>query len=430
MKILQINKFYYQTGKAGGTAKYFFCLRDLLRQAGHQIMVFAMKDSQNLPSPYSAYFVEKQDFSAPKLAPTAIKQGLRLIYSLEAKKKISQLLSQEKPDIVHIHNIYHHITPSILPVFKKHKIPTVQTLHDFHLISPNYNLYFKGKIHENCSKGSYWKAVAHKCVKNSRLASLLAALRMYYEKISQIYVKNIDYFISPSEFLRQKYIENGFSPKQVTVVRPFLDNKNYEPKFSPGKYILYFGRLHEQKGILTLLKAAEQLPKIPFKIVGEGEESGRLRRFIKEHQLKNVSLLGAKYNNELKEIIQNAACVVVPSLSYENAPFAVLEAFALGKPVIASNIGGLPELVLDGKTGFLFKAGNADDLKEKILKLYPYPCLMRTMGLQARLMVERSFSPEEHYKNLIAVYQKAIEKSSGLSISPSLKKPQKPGLII
>jgi len=414
VKILQINKFYHQKGKSGGTGRYLLSLIDLLKKHNHQIQVFATKDKNCLPSIYSPYFVEEQDFSQPKLSSKIILKGIKFIYSFEAKRKIEKLIKDEKPDLAHLHNIYHHITPSILPVLKKYNIPVVQTLHDFHLISPNYSLYSeKSGVHEECSHGKYWKAIIHKCIKNSRMAGILVIIRMYFEKLSGIYLKNVDSFLAPSNFLRQKYIENGFPVNKIIFLRPFIDLKKYKPKFSSGNYVLYFGRIHSQKGVRLLLEAASQLPNIYFKIVGTGKEKESLLALVEERELKNIEIIGPQYGNVLKNTIRNAAFVVVPSLSYENAPFVALEAFALGKPVIASNLGGLPELIKHKSTGLLFKAGDVEDLKEKILSLSPYPCLIRTMGVQARLFMEKNFSPEKHYQDLMNIYKKALQRAQG-----------------
>ncbi len=410
MKILQINKFYHQKEKSGGTGRYLLSLIDLLKDHNHQIQIFAMKDKNCLPSIYSPYFVEEQDFSYPKLNFKIIPKVAKFIYSFEAKRKIEKLIKKEKPDIAHLHNIYHHITPSILPILKKYHIPAVQTLHDFHLISPNYILYSeKDGIHEECSHGKYWKAIIHKCIKNSRSASALSAAKMYFEKITKIYTKNVDMFISPSQFLMNKYIENGFPADKICFLRHFVELDEYKPKFSPGKYILFFGRLHAQKDVKTLIEAVSELPDIDLKIVGSGREEKSLLELIAKKNAKNIELLGARYGKNLKDIIKNSAFVVVPSAWYENAPFAVLESFALGKPVIASNLGGLPELIKHKSTGLLFRAGDADDLKEKILSLSLYPCLIRTMGVQARLFVEKNFSPEKHYQDLMSIYKKVIK---------------------
>jgi len=410
MKILQINKFYHEKGKSGGTGRYLFSLIQLLESRGHQIEIFSMQDENTLSSPYSPYFVKKQDFSTPKISLRNLGRLIKFIYSFEAKRNIKQLIKNEKPDIVHIHNIYHHITPSILSVLKKYHLPVVQTLHDFHLISPNYNLFFKNSPHETCSHGKYWKAIVHKCIKNSRFASMLVAVKMYFEKISRVYLKNVDFFIAPSEFLKKKYLENKFPAQKIIAIKPFVDAGMYLPNFSPGNYALYFGRLHAQKGLDILIDAFRELPHIPLKIVGTGEEKENLLRLIKKEKINNIELVGPKYGKQLEEIIKNSAFVIVPSLSYENAPFAVLESFALGKPVIASNLGGLPELIKDNETGLLFNAGDKKDLKEKILKLYQSPWLIKIMGHKARLLIEQNFSPNTHYQALMAIYQRALIK--------------------
>jgi glycosyltransferase involved in cell wall biosynthesis len=411
MKILQINKFYHNKGKSGGTGRYLLSLINLLQKNQHQIQIFSMQDEDALSSVYSSYFIKKQDFEKISFSLKSLKKALKFIYSREAKRKINQLLQDEKPDIAHIHNIYHHLTPSILPTIKKHGVPIVQTLHDYHLISPNYSMFFQGKSHEDCSRGKYWKAIKHKCIKNSTAASFLMVCKMYFEKWSKIYIKNVDYFISPSQFLRNKYIENGFNPEKIIYLKPFINLKEFDPQIKPGKYVLYFGRLHPQKDVKILLEAAKALPNINFKIVGSGEEREKLAAIIQKQQLNNVYLLKPQYGDKLKTTIKKAALVIVPSVWFENAPFAVLESYALGKPVIASRIGGLPELVKSGKTGLLFQSGNSQELIQKINQLHNNPCLLRNMGLEARLMIERDFSPEKHYQGLMKIYNQAIKNN-------------------
>jgi len=406
MKILQINKFYHQKGRSGGVGRYLLSLTNLLENKSHTIQVFSMKDEDTLSSSYSSYFLEEQDLSNPKISFSSLKKAFKVIYSFEAKRKIKKLLQEEKPDIVHIHNIYHHITPSILPVIKKMNIPIVQTVHDFHLISPNYNLFFKDMVHESCSHGKYWKALKHKCIKNSFFASLVSVLRLYFEKFSRIYIKNIDYFIAPSNFLKEKLIENGFPLQKVVKISPFIEIEDFNPEFIPGKYIVYFGRLHPQKGIMTLIKAISSLEDVNLKIVGDGPQKLELENTLKENNINNIEIVGPKYGEDLKNIIKKSAFVVVPSTSYENAPFSVIESFALGKPVIASNLGGLPEMINDGKNGLLFNSGDIKDLKEKIDSLYHNPCAIRSMGLAARLFVEKNFTPEKHYEELMKIYTK------------------------
>jgi glycosyltransferase involved in cell wall biosynthesis len=237
-------------------------------------------------------------------------------------------------------------------------------------------------------------------------------VRLYFEKISKIYLKNVNYFLAPSKFIKDKYVSNNFPENKTIYLRSFIDIDQYSPRLSPGNYILFFGRIHSQKGIMDLIEAASELPDINLKIVGSGHDQEKLKCLIKEKGWSNIEIVGPKYGSDLKEIIGNSAFVVVPSVSYENSPFSVIESFAMGKPVIASNLGGLPELVEDGKTGILFEAGDIENLRKKIKHLYAHPYDIRTMGLTARLFVEKNFSPQIHYKNLLAVYQKAIDQKN------------------
>jgi glycosyltransferase involved in cell wall biosynthesis len=235
---------------------------------------------------------------------------------------------------------------------------------------------------------------------------------MYFEKISKIYLKNVDYFIAPSRFIRDKYIENGFPKDKIVYIKPFIEISEFSPQFAPGKYILFFGRLHAQKGITDLINAVSGLSDVSLKIVGSGPEEEAISKLIQEKSASDkIELLGPLYGEKLKEIIRNSAFVVMPSASYENAPFSVIEAFALGKPVIASNIGGLPELIENGKTGLLFDAGNIADLKNSIEYLFSHPCIIRSMGLAARLFVEKNFSDSSHYEKILEIYNQALNKN-------------------
>jgi len=403
MKVLQINKFYYLKG---GSERYFFDLCRLLEQNRHQVIHFSMRSERNLPSIYHHYFAPKIDYQQSKSTLKKIKDAIYFFSNPQANLKLEKLITDTKPDIAHLHNIYHQLSFSILSVLKKHKIPTIMTLHDYKLICPNYTLYRQGKICEKCQKGKYYYTVINKCIRNSYLASGLCCLEAYFNYITNIY-ENIDLFIAPSNFLRKKFIQFGF-PQHKIVHLPNFTNKSTEITCRPANndaYILYFGRLSPEKGLLTLLNAMKLLPNIKLKISGQGSQENQLKKFIQENSLDNITFLGFNKGDSLKKLISQSTLIIIPSEWPENFPISILEAFSLGKPVIASNIGGLPELVQNNQTGLLFEPGNYIDLKNKIEQLLNNPLKIQKMGKIAQEAIKNNYSSEIHYKKIIKIYQ-------------------------
>jgi len=364
-----------------------------------------MKDKRNSKNHFNKYFVSNVDLSKPKIGVQGFRNIARIIYSREAKRKIEQLIKKTKPDIAHIHNIYHQISPSILSVFKKYNIPVVQTLHDFKLICPSYKLFSKGTVCERCKKHKYYNAAFQRCSKNSILSSCVLALEMYIHKMLKIYEKNVDMFICPSRFVKNKMIEWGIDNKKLVVIPHFVDSSRFEPNYENQGYILYFGRLAEEKGVDALIEAMKDSPRLKLKIVGEGPEKKNLESRILNLGLNNVEFLGYKTGDELKNLVRNSMFVVCPSISYETFGLVVIEANALEKPVVASNLGALPEIIEDRKTGLLFKPGDAKELAKKISYLINHPDEVKEMGKRAREKVAREFNPELHYQRLIEVYK-------------------------
>lgn len=369
MKILQVNKFHYNRG---GADKYYLELSESLRNSGHQVANFSMEHPNNIESEYSKYFVSRLSFNEGSFIDK-IKTPARVIYSLEAKRKFRKLVEDFSPDIVHIHNIYHQISPSILDVAREFKIPVVMHLHDYKLICPNYQLFAHGKICEACKPNSYINCLKKKCFKNSYTKSALASLEMYiHHSCLKIYKKNISLFIAPSQFMKNKVAEFGWDRDKIKVIinpfSPQLQASDNEIKeVEKENYLLYFGRLSKEKGINTLIHAASKTGE-KVKIAGVGSEKENLEKLAKELNT-SVEFLGFKKGNELKNIILKAKAVVIPSIWYENMPLSMLEALNLGSPVIASNIGGMPEIVKEGENGYLFDYGNSNDLASKIEKL-------------------------------------------------------------
>jgi glycosyltransferase involved in cell wall biosynthesis len=408
MKILLINNFYYNRG---GDCTYLFSLKKLLEEKRHKVIIFSMHHPQNFESEYSRYFISYINYEEEvknKSIVAAIKVFSRTIYSLEAKKKLEILLENEKPDVAHLQNIHHHITPSIFFPLRKYKIPIVWTLHDYTLICPNTSFLSNGKICERCKKIKYiWPPIV-RCKKNSLAASVMASIESLIHNLMKSY-ELIDIFICPSEFLKTKLIEYGFNKNKLIKLNNFFDvcSLNYEKTM--GDYYLYVGRLSEEKGIKTLIDAALKIDSSHLKIVGDGPIREQMVLYAKSRDKKNkIIFLGYKDRKEVIDILGKCSFLIIPSECYENFPYAILEAFSCGKPVIGSNIGGIPELVKDNETGLTFEPGNTDDLNMKIKYLQNNSYKILEMGKNARDFAEKELNAEKHYQKLMDIYKQVL----------------------
>jgi glycosyltransferase involved in cell wall biosynthesis len=334
----------------------------------------------------------------------------KTIYSFEAKRKLKKLLRDTKPDIVHIHHIKRLISPSILPSIKNFGLPVVCTLHDYHSICPNYRLYSKGKICEACKGNRYYNAVFKRCVRNSLPLSLLACVEQYIHSMLKIFENNVDMFIAPSNFLRQKMIENGMNPERIIHISNFVFLDNYSTEQEFFNYIVFVGRLVKEKGLLILVKAMKRLTNVKLLIIGEGEDRKELERLVAKEEIDNVEFKGYVPLDEIKTVIGNAMFVVVPSLCYDISPMVIYESLAMGKPVIGADIGGIPELIDNGVNGLLCKPGDANDLIDKITFFLNHKDKIFEMGKNARERTVKYYNAEIHYEKISEVYKKLITK--------------------
>lgn len=406
MKILRINKYFFIKG---GAENSFFATAELIKKNGHQDIPFSMKDRRNFSSPYEKYFVSNVDYERKGIG-YQISNVLKIFYSFEAKHNLDRLIRDIKPDLVHLHNIYHQISPSVLHVIKKYRLPVVMTLHDYKIICGSCLMFANGQLCEACYGGRYYQCFFKGCVKDSRIKSLITTVEMYlHHNLLHIY-DLVDIFISPSRFLKEKAEVMGFKPK-IVYLSNFINTEAFVPCFDfYEKTICYVGRLAKEKGISTLINAVKGLD-LTLKIIGDGPLRESLELEVKSLESKNVEFLGYKSGNELKDEIRQSMFTVIPSEWYENNPRSVMETFALGKPVIGARIGGIPELVKDNVTGLIFEPGNVNDLREKIYYLASHPELIREMGRNARKFVEEELNEEKHYQGLMKIYQYAIEKN-------------------
>ncbi len=408
------NSFYYLRG---GVERCFFGLMDLHAMHGHENIPFCMRHERNLPTPYEKYFLDAIDFPALMQRSTSLKMKFqvaeRVLYFKEAQKYMERLILDTHPEIAHIQQIDHEISPSIIPIIKNHNIPVVQTLHDYKPVCPNTNFYSHGAICELCAGKHFFYATAKRCKRGALMPSMLASAEAYYQKYSGIYEKNVDLFIVPSRFLQKKLMKYGFKGRMVHLPN-FVDLNVFTPGKEKSEYFVYFGRLVELKGIRTLLKALKHVKTTrTLYVIGEGELEDPLKDFARENKIKNVEFMGFMQTQDLIPFIQKAMFTVFPSECYENYPMSIIESNACATPVVGSDLGGISELIDHGKTGLLFQSGNHLDLAEKIQFLVDHPEKAYEMGNNGRQLVERTNHPQVYHEKIMQLYHDLLDKNHG-----------------
>ena len=410
MRILLVNYRYFVSG---GPEKYMFNVKKMLEDHGHEVIPFSIHSNKNVETEYSKYFVEPiggRDvtyFDEVKKTPKSIWQMLtRSIYSIEVENAIKREIKEQKPDLVYIIHFVNKLSPSVITGAKKMGVPVVLRLSDYFLLCPRFDFMYQKKICEDCLTKGYRSCIEKRCVKGSLFASVIRVFSMKFHDLIHVY-RGVDAFITPSEFLKKKLVENGFDEGKIICIPTFTASKTEIGDPQVGTYGLYFGRIAEEKGVETVIKAYEKLPDSTVKIMGDDttEEAKRLKGYVKEHGMGNVEFLGFKSGAELEDVIKKARFTLIPSIWYDNLPNTALESFQYFKPVIASNIGSLPELVVDGVNGYLFEAGNAEALAETIQKFDDDELVVK-MGAESRKRLETRFAPQAHYDALMSVFNK------------------------
>jgi len=404
MKILVCNKFYRPVG--GPETIVLDTIREL-EALGHTAIPFAMAHPDNRESKYSDYFVPNIDYGTrrSKGVRRLVKEAADIMYSTDARRQIEKLIADVKPDIAHAHNIYHQLSPSILCALRKAGVPTVLTLHDGKPLCANMLFLRKGQVCERCAGKWFHHAVINKCVKDSVMSSLVCCVEETVHRWLRIYERNVDLFITPSQFLKGKLVEHGrIREDQIEVLYNYAETKSITPSFTPGDYGLFLGKVESFKGIRTLLEACREIPDFEIRIAGRGTMYEEGLRIVEAENLTRVKFLGFQTGDELVRLRREARFVVVPSEWYENCPMVILEAFAAGKPVIGSRIGGIPELIEEGTDGLLYEPGDAHELASHMRTLMNDPTLASEMGRNARLKAEQRFSIEVYMQALLGIY--------------------------
>lgn len=386
MKILMVNKFLYPNG---GSETYIFQLGEQLQKQGHEVQYFGMEHEGRIVGNRVDSYTSNMDFHTGKLQK--LLYPFKIIYSTEARKKIRLVLEDFEPDVVHLNNINFQITPSVIDEIrnyekhKKSKVKIVFTAHDYQWVCPNHMMMIpsSGELCFACEGGKFSACSKNRCIHNSRVKSMLGTLEAQYYKWRKTYGM-VDVIICPSEFMKKKLDTNPLLASKTVMMHNFLPkmegtastSKNTSEKSAewtdlPERYVLYFGRFSEEKGVEMLLEVCQNLPEISFVFAGNGPLTEEVSK------LPNIKNVGFVQGMALQKLIEGAAFSLYPSQWYENCPFSVMETQMYGTPMIASDLGGTPELLEDGVTGELFEAGNAGLLQEKIEKLWTQPELCR-----------------------------------------------------
>ena len=396
MKILIANKFFF---RKGGAEVVMFQERSYLQKSGEEVIDFSMQDARNYELAYTSSFVSGKDYDNRKFSQ--IGQALSLIHSREAVSKIAALIDKTQPDLMHCHNVYHQITPSIISVAKSRNIPVVLTLHDFKPMCPVYVRLRSGRPCSLCLDGDFQRVLTNRCAGGSIRDSAL----LYAEAVTQRWLgsyEKVDRFLAPSGFMRDAALHR-FRSDQVVLLYNGVDTAEVKASRRDEGYVLYLGRLSREKGVETLLRAHEAAGAWGLVVAGTGPLADGLQM-----RYPNARFVGQLTGQALKEMIGGASVIVAPSEWYENCPMSVLEAMACGKPIVASQIGGIPELVVDGETGLLFEPGNAVELEQRVTRLMGDAPLRARMGAAGRIRAEQQFSIEKHNANLMDTYRSLV----------------------
>lgn len=381
MRILIIHNSYQIRGGEDAVVQSEF---DLLVNGGHEVELLILdNDSINC-------LVDK------------ISVSLQVLYSFKSRKRISECVERFKPAIIHVHNFFPLITPSVYDVAIEYHIPIVQTLHNFRILCPNGLFLRDGNVCEKCIGGQFYHSVIYKCYRGSLPGSLAVATFDYFHRSKNTWNSKVNAFIALSEFSRSKFIEGGINSDLIHVKPNFVESVAYD-QTSERRYGLYVGRLSEEKGVRVLFESVKDL-SFPIKIVGEGPLLSKLP--------DGVEYLGKKSQEEVAKLMQSALFLVVPSICYENFPRTIVEAFSNRLAVITANHGSMKEIVTNGETGLLFEAGSAADLREKIDTAISNPELLISMGNKCLSTYNEKYSPIINLNQLVGIYKSLIENNA------------------
>lgn len=402
MRILIVHNFYQQPGGEDVVVEQEAAL---LQRGGHTVIkYYRTNDETQALSLWGKAGLPKQ-----------------VIWASDTVRGLSRLIEQQKPDIVHFHNTFLMISPAAYYACQRFGLPVVQTLHNYRLLCPAATFFRSGQICEDClNQTPPWPGVFHACYRHSSLQTGMAAAMLTFHRWLKTWQNQVDLYITPTEFARRKFIQGGI-PSQKIRVKPNFVDPDPGIKANGGDYFLFIGRLSSEKGVQTLLKAWQLLTDIPLKIVGDGPLRSELQSLKQIQKLDIVEILGQQSPDQVTTLMKKARCVIFPSILYETFGRVIIEAFACGVPVIASQLGAVTELVENERTGLYFSPGNPEELANQIHWAWTQPQRITEMGRQARQEYELKYTAELNYKLLTEIYQQVIDKKTNSSSSKILE---------
>jgi len=394
MKIILVHNTYRE---AGGEDVVFESEKRLLERNGHEVIPYVRSNDELR----NASLVDR------------IASASRTVWSSKTRYEFAAMLDSKRPDIVHIHNTFLVISPSIYSACSERGVPVIQTLHNFRLLCPASTNFFRdGSICEACLDQTLLRSIQHGCYRNSQGATAVVAAMLAFHRALDTWRKSVTRFIALTDFAKEKFTTSGFSADKFTVKPNFADPDPGE-RFGSGEYALFVGRLHESKGVRVLLDAWKRLPaQYTLQIVGEGPDRAELEAYAREAQLSGIVFRGRLSRAETIEAVKGARFLIVPSIWYEGFPMCIVEAFACGTPVVCSRLGGPSEIVEDHETGLHFNAGDAQDLAETVQWAWNHPAELVKMGHAARRKYETSYTADRNYRLLMGIYEQALASSA------------------
>ena len=378
-----------------------------MREQGHEVALFSMADDRGESTPYDRHLVKHVDFKARAGLLRKARLAAHAIYSTEARRKIRAMIQDFRPDVAHVRNIYHHLSPSILWELRARGVPVVYHVNDFKLLCPSYNLVSLGKTCEACREGKFWRALQSDCYPGLGARATLVA-EAYVHRWLGTYRKCVDRFLAPSQFVRQKFVEHGWDGSKFVVLGHFQEiGRPAEPPASDGP-VVYCGRLSAEKGVHDLLRAIRLVPGVQLVIAGDGPQRGELQELAVRLELRNVEFVGQIGSAQRDALIARSRFTVLPSHAFETLGKTILESYAQGRPVIATDIGSRREFVHHGNTGLLYRCGDVNELAEAITLLAASPAMAAEMGRAGWEFVREKHRPGEHYEKLAGLYEELI----------------------
>ena len=408
MRIIVAN---YRFFIAGGPERYMFNFMEAAEERGIEVIPFSVKNANNQKTKYSEYFAEPR---ANELYYKDSKKNIRnyigyfkaVVWNWDAERKLRRLIRDTKPDAIYILHEINHLSPSIIRAAKKENLRVVHRISDFFMFCPRYDFLCNGEVCQSCLSGRYSNAFTNRCVKGSFWATLLRVFAMKIYSYNKVF-EDVDQYVCTCNFSKNILIKGGIKEDKISVVPTFIDSEKIQPKYTNKKYFLILGRIAKQKGTLIAIKAFKRVHAYGYKLVitgeiNQSEDQQEILKYIDDNKLKDsIIFTGFVRGKKLSDIISNSTCVLCPSIWYENLPNSVIESFAYGKPVIASRLGSLAEIIDDGETGYLFTAKNDEELADRMLCFIKHPEISSEMGKRARRKCMNIYNKDQHMSKII-----------------------------